>query len=409
MRLTGWPGRVLSARASASAALASRGPGSGLLAILAMLAVAGCSSTKDSAPDWAGVKGDTEPTALVEFHQTAKFEVRWHANVGDSGTNPQQPAVTKDAVYGVSGKGALTRLDRATGKQVWRIETGLVVSSGGVASGEGLVLVGGDKGDVQAYGEDGKLRWKSTVSSEVLNVSSVVDGMVLVRTGDGHVAGLGATDGKRIWLYERTTPALVVRSHAGVVIQRGVAYAGFAGGKLAAINIKNGEVVWESIVSQPTGNTELERISDITSDPVVDDEQVCAISFQGRVACFSIAQGGPLWNRDISGDKGLMELRRYIYLADSQGAVIALDKTSGGTLWKNDQLLLRGVTAPYALDAFVVVGDYKGYLYGLNREDGSLAARIQLDGGAIWTPPQELDGGFLVQTSGGELYSLTIH
>ncbi len=197
-------------------------------------------------PDWAGVKGDFEPAKLVEFRQTAKFEVRWHSNVGDSGANLQQPALTRDAVYGASGNGSLTRLDRATGKQVWRIETGIIIS-GGVASGEGLVLVGGDKGDVLAYGEDGKLRWKSKVSSEVLSVSQVVDGVVMVRSGDGRIAGLNAADGKRIWLYERSTPALVVRSHAGVAVQRGVAYAGFAGGKLAAIRIKDGEVLWESI------------------------------------------------------------------------------------------------------------------------------------------------------------------
>ncbi len=372
-----------------------------------LFALGGCASTDESVPDWAGVKGDSDPAKLVEFSQTAKFEVRWHSNVGDSGANPQQPALTKDAVYGVSGNGRLTRLDRATGNPVWRIETGIVVS-GDVASGEGLVIVGGDKGDVLAYEEDGKPRWKSKVSSEVLSVSAVVDGVVIVRSGDGRIAGLNAADGKRIWLYERSTPALVVRSHAGVAIQRGVAFAGFAGGKIAAIRIKDGEVVWENFVSQPRGNTELERISDITSDPVADDEQVCAIAFQGHVACFDAVQGGPLWNRDISSDKGMMLLRKYIYLTDVKGSVMALDKASGSTVWKNDQLFMRGISTPYALGNFVVVGDFEGYLHGLNREDGSFVARIQLEGGAIKAASIQMDDGILVQTRGGELYSLSI-
>src|ERR1019366_8426509 len=323
-----------------------------------LFALGGCAFTDEPIPDWAGVKGDAEPARLVEFIETARFEVRWHKNVGDRGADLLQPAVTKDAIYSASVKGSLMRLDHATGKQVWRIQTGLIIS-GGVASGDGLVLIGGDKGDVLAYDEAGKLRWKSLVSSEVLNVSPVVDGVVMVRSGDGRIAGLNAADGKRVWMYERSTPALVVRSHAGVTIQRGVAYAGFAGGKLAAISIKDGEVLWEAQVSQPRGNTELERISDITSDPVVDDEQVCAI---------------------------------------------ALDKTSGSTTWKNGQLLSRGITAPYALGNFVVVGDFEGYLHGLNREDGNFVARIKLDGGAIVAAPLEMDGGLLVQTRGGELY-----
>ena len=375
-----------------------------LLLLFVLLALSGCSTVKD----WFGKKDEAaEPAKLVEFSETARFEVRWHADLGDSGANLLQPALTENAIYGVSAKGTLTRLDRATGKPVWSIESGIAVS-GGVGSGDGLVLIGSDKGDVLAYGEDGKLRWKSRVSSEVLSAPQAAEGVVIVRSGDGRIAGLNVADGKRMWLYERSTPALVVRSHAGVTLQRDVAFAGFAGGKLAAIKIKDGSVLWEVAVSQPRGNTELERISDITSNPVADDEQVCAIAFQGRVACYEGAQGNPLWNRDISSDKGMMLLRKYLYLSDANGSVIALDKASGSTVWKNEKLSLRNTSTPYALGNFVVAGDYEGYLHGLNREDGGFAARIRLDGGAIQAAPVELDNGLLVQTRGGGLYSLSI-
>lgn len=377
---------------------------SGQALLTAFLALGGCSSDKPSG--WAAMKN--EPATLVEFAGTAKFGVRWFGYTGNLGENLLQPALTKDAVYAVSGKGSLMRLDMATGRQAWRIESRVRVS-GGVGSGEGLVLIGSDKGDVLAYDENGRLRWNSRISSEVLGVPQVADGVVMVRSGDGRIAGLDATDGKRVWVYERSTPALVVRSHAGVTVQRGVAYAGFAGGKLVAIRVKNGEVLWETSVSQPRGNTELERISDITSNPVVDDEQVCAIAFQGRVACFGIAQGSPLWNREISSDKGMTLLRKYLYLSDVNGSVIVLDKNSGSAMWKNDQLFMRDTTAPAVLRDFVVVGDKEGYLHGLSREDGSYVARIKLDGGAIKEAPIQLDDGLLVQTQSGALYSLSIH
>lgn len=383
-------------------------PGSGQALLLALLVLGGCASTDESIPDWAGVKGDEEPAKLVEFTETARFEVLWQTKVGYQGTDLLRTALTKDAIYSATGKGGLMRLDRATGKQVWLIKTDITIS-GGVSAADGLVLIGGDKGDVLAYDEDGKLKWKSLVSSEVLNVSQAVDGIVMVRSGDGRIAGINAADGKRVWMYERSTPALVVRSHAGVAIQRGVAYAGFAGGKLAAISIKDGEVLWEAQVSQPRGNTELERISDITSDPVVDDEQVCAIAFQGRIACFDKTQGSPLWNRDISSDKGIMVTGKYLYLSDVGGSVIALDKISGSTAWKNGELLLRKTTAPLVLGNHVVVGDFEGYLHGMNREDGKFVARIKLDGGAIIAAPLDMGGALLVQTRDGELYSLSIH
>ena len=375
--------------------------------LVTLFALGGCSSV-DTVKGWFGSKkGDLEPAQLVEFGETAKFEVRWHIDLGDPGAGLLQPALTENAIYGASGQGVLTRVDRVTGKRIWRVESGIAVS-GGVGSGAGLVLIGSDKGDVLAYGEDGKLRWKSKVSSEVLSAPQAAEGVVIVRSGDGRVAGLDATDGKRLWVYERSTPSLVVRSHAGVTLQRGVAFAGFAGGRLAAIKIADGSVLWEVSVSQPRGSTELERISDITSNPVVDDAQVCAIAFQGRVACFDVAQGSPLWNRDIGSDKGMMLLRTYLYLSDARGSVMVLDKTSGSTLWKNEQLFMRDTATPYVAGDFVVVGDYEGFLHGLNRENGSFAARLKLDGSAIQVAPVGLDDGLLVQTRDGGLYSLSI-
>lgn len=376
--------------------------------LLVLLLLSGC-GTVDTVKGWMGkTTGQAEPAKLVEFAETAKFAERWHASFGDSGANPLQAALTKDAVYGVSARGVLTRLDRATGKQLWSVESQVVVSAG-VGSGEGLVLIGSDKGEVLAFGEEGKLRWKHTVSSEVLGVPQVGDGVVLVRSGDGHIAGLRVADGKPLWSYERSTPALVVRSHASVTVRRGIAYAGFAGGKLIAIKISDGSLLWENSVSQPKGNTELERISDITSNPVVNDAQVCAIAFQGRLACYDAGQGSALWNRDIESDKGLFILRKQLYVSDSHGVVMALDKDSGSTVWKNDQLLRRDTSTPYADDRFVMVGDYQGYLHGFSREDGRIAGRIKLDGSAIQMAPVEMDNGMLVQTRNGGVYSLSIH
>ena len=370
-----------------------------------LLALSGCSTIKG----WMGsTPAGPQPAQLVAFNETARFTERWHASFGDSGANPFQPALTQNAVYGVSGKGELTRLDRATGRELWRIDTKLVVSAG-VGSGEGLVLIGSDKGEVQAFGEDGKLRWKHTVSSEVLGVPQVADGRVIVRSGDGRITGLSVADGKQLWMYEHSTPALIVRSHAGVTVRRGIAYAGFAGGKLIAIKLSDGSLLWENTVSQPRGNTELERISDITSNPVMSDDEVCAIAFQGRLACYEAVQGNALWNREIDSYNSLFILQKNIYLSDSQSVVMALDKDTGSTVWKNEQLLRRELSAPYAQDDFVVVGDREGFLHALSRSDGRFVARIKLDGGAIEVAPVAMDKGLLVQTRSGSVYSLSIH
>jgi outer membrane protein assembly factor BamB len=354
-------------------------------------------------------KPPVEPAKLLDFKSTARVDVRWSANVGNAGLSVLSPAVTRQAVFAANANGKLYRFDRNNGKQVWRIDSGFAIT-GGVGAGDGLVLVGGEKGELAAFDEDsGKLLWQVRISSDVLSAPRIADGVVVVRTGNQRITGLSAKDGSRLWLYEHTTPTLIVRSHAGVVIRKGLVYAGFAAGKLAAIGLNNGVVVWESSVSQPRGNTELERISDITSLPVVDDAQVCAVAFQGRLACFDAVQGGALWTRDISSDKGLALSGKTLYVTDADSNVMALDKTSGASLWKNDQLLLRKVTMVYPLDDYLLLGDYEGYLHVLKSDDGRFVARSSTDGSAIRTAPVTLGDGALIQTSDGELYSVAIH
>jgi outer membrane protein assembly factor BamB len=369
-----------------------------------LMALSGCSS----APSWLTSKGSVEkPAALVDFKAVATVRTLWHADVGSAGDAVFSPVVADAAVFAAAAGGQLARFDAATGKQVWRVETGSKLS-GGVGAGGNLVLVGTPKGDVLAYDGAGKPLWKARLSSQVLSAPQPVDGLVVARTGDGRIFGLDASDGKQKWMYQSVVPALSLRSHAGVLVSRGAVFAGFAGGKLVALNLSNGSVGWEVSVAQPRGTTELERIADITSVPVLDERQVCAVAYQGRVACFELKNGNLIWARDVSSSMGLAMDEHGLYVTDDKGAVVAYDKTTGATLWKQDKLAARNVTAPLPLGERLAVADLQGYVHLLSREDGAFVARFATDGSAVLSPAVAVGGGFVVQTAHGGLYALSI-
>jgi len=200
-----------------------------------------------------------------------------------------------------------------------------------------------------------------------------------------------------------------VRTDAGVVVIQGGVFAGFPGGRLVALALANGNIGWEAVVALPRGTTELERVADVTSLPVIDGKQPCAAAFQGRVACFDAFRGTLLWARDVSSIAGIAVDARYLYVTDDKDAVQALDKTSGASIWRQDQLAGRSVTGPLALGRHVVVGDFEGYVHLLSREDGSFAARIRTDSSGILAPAIALDAtSFLVQTRSGGVYAFAI-
>lgn len=376
-------------------------------AALTLAAVAGCSTVSDMYGRVFGGSEGPKPTPLVQFKPSASARVVWQASIGGAGDAAFTPAYDQGSVYVASRAGALARLDAATGRQMWRIDAHRRLS-GGVGAGENRVLVGTDKGEVLAFDESGKALWTAQVSTEVLAPPKIADGMVVVRAADGRIFGLDAASGERKWIYQRATPALTVRSYAGVTVARGAVFAGFAGGKLVALNLANGVVGWEATVAQPRGTTELERIADVTSPAVVGEREVCAAAFQGRVACFEIASGNLLWARDVSSYAGLALGPHALYVSDDHDEVIALDRARGTSMWKQDKLAWRRITGPAVHGPYVAVADYQGYVHFLNQDDGSFAARASTDGSPVADRPISAGEYLVVQTAKGGVYALTV-
>ena len=369
-----------------------------LLAVSLVLALSGCSTVGD----WFGMgPAKAKPSPLVEFTASARLTEAWKADSGESNGYLFSQQADGDAVY-AAGKDRVVSIGVSSGRTNWKFGADGKLSAG-AGVGQGLVLAGGSKGELLALDQaTGQQRWKVTLSSEVAGQIRVQADTVIVRTGDGRVQGLAVADGSRKWLYTRTLPVLSLRGSGGMVVRDDVLYAGFPGGKLVALNATNGAQLWEATVALPRGATELERVADVMGNPVVDQRQVCAVAYQGRVACFDRTSGAPLWARETSSNSGLAMDERNIYVSDDKDTVTAYDKASGRAGWKQDKLARRQITAPLALGAWVVVADSEGYVHVLSAEDGGFIARTKVDG-RVRTVPVDIGPGFAVQTSKGSV------
>ena len=379
------------------------------LALLPLL-MAGCAMPSVPVGDYVDRlfgSGGPKPAELVAIRPTATASIRWQGNAGAAEKYAFTPAIAADSVYAAGAAGQIVRFDAGSGKVLARLETRHRLS-GGVGSDGRLILAGTARGEVLAFDQGGKQLWKSQLTSEVLSAPQTDLGIVVVRSGDGRIFGLDAATGTRKWVYQRTLPTLTVRSHVGVALYRDAVFAGFAGGRLVALMLSNGNVGWEAAVALPRGATELERVADISSLPVMDGRQSCAVAFQGRVACFDLTKGIPNWARDISSVAGMAIDDRNVYVSDDKGAVVAFEKSTGASQWKQDKLSARRISGPAAVGRHVVVGDFQGYVHVLSRDDGSFAARIATDGSAIIAQPIAFRDGVLVQTRDGGVFAITI-
>lgn len=373
------------------------------LSVVAALSVfsTGCSSLNpfaSSAP---------KPAELVEFTESATLNRLWEARIGSAGPYQFTPAVVGSSVFAASHGGELVRLDE--GRRVWAANAGKKLSAGVGSDGNLAVVVAVD-GEVIAFdAQTGGERWRASAGTEVIAPPAVSNLVVVVRGSDSRLVGLNARDGSRRWNYQRTTPTLALRNTAGMIIADGSVVVGYPGGKLVGVSLDNGGPLWELTISTPRGVTELERMTDVAGTAVLGRRDLCAVSYQGRAACFDTGNGSAIWSRAFSSAVGLDKDTRFVVITDESDAVHGLDAFSGVSLWKQDLLARRSVSRPLIVGDFVVVADGQGYVHLLARESGAFAARLRADSSAIAVPPQRLgDNGesFIIQTSDGTLVAL---
>ena len=381
-----------------------------IVPLLAAAGLSACSSLPSINPlDWfSRGSGGAKPAELPVLNNAQPVKVLWTSSIGAAEGFVFTPILFGDSVFTASRAGTVARLDAASGQPKWRVSAGKRISSG-VGTDGTLVVVAADDGEVVALdAQSGVVKWRSRVSSEVLAQPKVGEGLVLVRSADARIFAFGAQDGKRRWVYQRPAAGLIVRSPVGVTAVQGSAYAGFSGGRLVALSLANGQVRWEATVALPKGATELERVTDIVGEPTVLGREVCAAAFQGRVACYDVQNGNQLWSRDMSTLTGVSFDARYAFVSDDKGAVHALDRTNGRSVWKQDRLANRQLTLPLPLGTEVAMGDVQGFVHFMARESGAFLARQPTDGSPVRAAPIRLPEGFLVQTQNGGLYALNL-
>ena len=367
------------------------------LALLTLLA--GCSMFGD--------KDNAEPPAELEkFEEQVSLKRVWSRSTG-SGADEQLvnlvPTVSADTVFVADRNGSVHAYQLENGKPLWSSKTGVAISAG-PGIGEGLVLVGSSNGVVVALSvDDGSELWRANVTSEVLSVPQVEEGVVIIQTVDGNLAGLEATSGERRWLSERSVPVLTLRGTSTPLVRDGVVLAGFANGKIAAFEVDSGRIAWEAPVAVAQGRSELQRIVDVDARSVVHQGVLYVTSFQGNMAAVSLSDGRIIWNREMSSYAGIAVDYSQVYVSDADSELWALDRDSGASLWKLDKLRKRAMTGPVAIDDYVGVGDFEGYLHLMSRVDGRFVARVKVDSDGILATPVALDEQLLVLGAGGKL------
>jgi outer membrane protein assembly factor BamB len=257
--------------------------------------------------------------------------------------------VTADAVYFTCDNGYLFRLDRATGKEIWRYDLGdgrapRVLAHPVVFEwdwqgakpvlADGSLFVGaGDGGFHAVEASTGRRRWRFDTSARIRNAAAVFDGKAGPRVAFGgadhllHVLDRGT--GQEIWRFD--TGAEI---DSAPVVHEDKLLVGTRGAALWALDLEKGERVWRTYFWG----------SWVESTPrVVDGVIYVGSSDLRRVSTLDPADGRVIWRSDVYGwtwgTPAVMADRLYVgaaggrpYFLNHVASFSVLDRRTGRLL-----------------------------------------------------------------------------
>jgi len=330
----------------------------------------------------AGSNSSVKPPQSLELiHNKFVIKKIWQEDLGQGANDYYlnlRPILANNILFSIHYSGAVKAYNTKTNDMIWTVETGSKIGSP-LTLYKRVLYFGTSEGEVIALDANtGKLIWKAIVSSEVISAPAVAGEFVVVRCVNGELHSLNSKDGSQYWSNQQRTPSLTLRGTSAPVIYNDLVISAFDNGKLIAYNLQSGNILWQKEITKPRGRSPIERIVDIDADLVIQNDVIYTTAFQGKIAAVQIGSGQILWSRDIGSYIGMAVDAYRIYLADSESKLWALDRNNGATLWKQDAVLRRSITKPVLHSGYIIVGDFNGFLHWFSRGTGKLEARARL-------------------------------
>ena len=305
------------------------------------------------------VKMSPLPTVENQFTPSTSWSTSVGDGIGDFYSN-LHPAFADGVVYAADRKGTVKALNADDGKEVWSVN---LAEKDGWFSRTPALLSGG-----------------ITVSGGHVYIGSEKAQLFALNTSDGTVA-----------------PATAY----------GAAIVGGDNGRVSAVLMQQGQIIWQQRISQATGPTEIDRLNDVDTTPVIVNGVVYTLAYNGNLTALDLRSGQIMWKRELGSVNDFIVDGNRIYLVDQNDRILALSTEGGVTLWTQSDLLHRLLTAPVLYNGNLVVGDSEGYMHWVNPEDGHFVAQQKVDSSGFRTDAVVADGRLLIQATDGTLYSIT--
>ena len=371
-------------------------------------------------PDWPQPGGYPDH-AMQHLALPDTLRQVWKTSVGEGSSRYTQilaqPIVADGRVYAMDGGSQVGAYDAANGNQIWRVDVKPSDDygngfGGGLAYWNGRLFVSTGYAQVRALDpKNGKTIWKTGVGAPVRSGPTVADGRVYAVTVENELVALAADDGRRLWGQNGIPETAGLVGSSSPAVEGEVVVVGYSSGEIYALTIENGRPLWSDSLSSGGAVDAVSALADIRGRPVIDRGRVFAISHSGRMAAVDLRTGERVWEQDIGSSHGVWVAGDYVYVLSNDNELVCLTRHDGKVRWlkqlpryenekdKEDPITWAG---PVLGGDRLIVLSSNGWALSVSPYTGEPMGRQQMPGDAF-VDPVIANNTLYILTDNGEL------
>lgn len=298
------------------------------------------------------------------------------------------PVIEGNKLYVIDTNGDVHAMAADTGAELWRVATGKgrrnrsALFGGGVSVEGDRVFATNGLGDVVALeAADGKEIWRKRPGGPLRGAPTLANGNVYVVTQDNQLFALSQDKGDVSWTAAASLESQGVFGVAAPASAQGTVIAGFSSGELNAYRYENGLSLWGDVLTRSTMTTSVSSLSDIDAEPVIDQGRVYALGEGGRMVAVDITSGSTLWEQSIGGLSSPWAAGEWLFVVTDDARLLCLSRSSGKPRWivqlqhyknpkkQNNVVAWKG---PIAAGGRLLLINTLGQIVSVSPKDGSV-------------------------------------